>query len=93
MESQYFRLTKVAFFRKLVASEQVDIVLGNFNIEALDLEQSIFFNNLLTVYNMVVDEPTHLGGSLIDQVYVRISNLHQVFVISSFQIMMQLKLN
>ena len=78
---------------RLMASEQVDIVLGNFNIEALDLQQSIFFNNLLTVYDMVVDEPTHLGGSLIDQVFVRISNLHKVFVISSFQIMMQLKLN
>ena len=78
---------------RLMASEQVDIVLGNFNIEALDLQQSIFFNNLLTVYDIVVDEPTHLGGSLIDQVYVRISNLHQVFVIFSFQIMMQLKLN
>ena len=31
---------------RLVASEQIDIALGDFNIDALDLQQSIFVNNL-----------------------------------------------
>ena len=68
---------------RLMASEQIDIVLGDFTIDALDLQQSIFVNNLLTVYDMVVDEPTHLGGGLIDQVYVRKSLLSHFKLTSS----------
>ena len=69
---------------RLMASEQIDIVLGDFNIDAPDLQQSIFVNNLLTVYDMVVDEPTHLGGGLIDQVYVHKSLLSHFKLTSSF---------
>ena len=47
----------------------IDIVLGDFNINTLNGAnvnlQDIFLN-----YTLLVNEPTHISGSLIDHVYV-----------------------
>jgi len=53
-----------------VLGKQTDIILGDFNIDAFNsncrLLQEIFRS-----YELIVNEPTHLSGSLIDHVYVK----------------------
>ena len=47
----------------------IDIVLGDFNINTLN-GANINLQNLFSNYTLVVIEPTHISGSLIDHVYV-----------------------
>ena len=48
-----------------------DLILGDFNINALDDETFQPLKNILNSYEMVVREPTHLDGGLLDNVYIR----------------------
>ena len=48
-----------------------DLNLGDFNINALDDETFQPLKNILNSYEMVVREPTHLDGGLLDNVYIR----------------------
>ena len=53
----------------LVDSQDVDIILGDFNINALAVDGDLAF--LLEAYEMIVNDPTHISGSLLDHVYVK----------------------
>ena len=47
----------------------IHIILRDFNLNALTNE-NYFVTEFLSEYVQVVDEPTHISGSLIDHVYV-----------------------
>ena len=54
----------------LIRSEQIQKILGNFNADAFDSDNYASLSNFLERYSMVVRDPTHLSGSLIDHVYL-----------------------
>ena len=54
----------------LLCSEQIQIILGDFNTDAFDSNNYASLLNSLERYSMVVRGPTHLRGSLINQVYL-----------------------
>ena len=54
----------------LLCSEQIQIVLGDFNTDAFDSNNYASLSNSLERYFMVVCGPTHLRESLINQVYL-----------------------
>ena len=54
----------------LIWSEQIQKILGNFNTDAFDSDNYASLSNFLERYSMVVRDPTHLSGSLIDHVYL-----------------------
>ena len=51
-------------------SDKLHIILGDFNLDAFKSENDPV-RELLSNYKLIVDEPTHLSGSLLDHVYVR----------------------
>ena len=53
----------------LLNSSNVHILIGDFNIDGL--ARNIQLDNILSDYIQLVKEPTHLGGSLLDHVYIR----------------------
>ena len=55
--------------RSLVSSYKIHILLGDFNIEYFVANDVL--DEVLSNYTMVVSEPTHIDGSLLDHVYVR----------------------
>ena len=59
----------------------VHIILGDFNKNYLT-EESDFLRTRLQDYDMIVQEPTHISGSLIDHVYIH-KELKTVFEITS----------
>ena len=50
--------------------KEVDILLGNFNINSIKNEASAGVSNFLTEYKLVVSEPTHMEGGLLDHLYL-----------------------
>lgn len=68
-----------------VYHNNVHLILGDFNINALNSNDnvSIRLSNLLLNYKLMINEPTHISGSLIDHVYSRreISELMNVTTI------------
>ena len=65
--------SKAIFFNSLsnfLRENNVDIILGDFNIDYFDPMNDII-ENLTENYEMIVDKPTHLSGGLIDHVYLR----------------------
>ncbi|XP_066915086.1 uncharacterized protein [Clytia hemisphaerica] len=50
--------------------DDIDIIVGDFNIDALDPENA-YLGEVLSSYEMVVNEPTHLAGGLLDHVYLK----------------------
>ena len=55
---------------ELITYDDIDIIVGDFNIDALDPENA-YLNEVLSSYEMVVNEPTHLAGGLLDHVYLK----------------------
>ena len=45
--------------------------LGDFNINAQNQEETGTLLQMLQNYQQIVQEPTHLGGAILDRVYVR----------------------
>lgn len=72
----YSREESLYLIQHFVENETVDILLGDFNINALSGEN--YFLDYLTDYKQVVNKPTHISGSLIDHIYVR-NNLFNIF--------------
>ena len=67
-----------AFYHNLADILQLDtvhIILGDFNIYAQDQEQTRTLLQILQNYQQIVQEPTHLGGAILDHIYVRKSFL------------------
>ena len=48
----------------------IDVLLGDFNIDALDKVAYRRLKDTLSRYNLKVLEPTHLDGALLDHVYL-----------------------
>ena len=65
--------------RNLV-NREIDILLGDFNIDALDEMSYNRLKEVLCNYNLQVSEPTHLDGALLDQIYLRNSFEHNKIV-------------
>ena len=55
---------------ELIAYDDIDIIVGDFNIDALDPENH-YLSEVLSSYKMIVNEPTHLAGGLLDHVYLK----------------------
>ena len=62
----------------------IDIVLGDFNIDILN-SININLNNVLSNYTLLVNEPTYISGSLLDHVYVNNDSL-QKFLLTKIEI-------
>ena len=52
----------------LIWSEQIQIILGDFNTDAFDSDNYASLWNSVERYSMIVRGPTYLSGSLIDQI-------------------------
>ena len=48
---------------------RIDVILGDFNIDAYDSEEANLVR-VLSSYDMVVNDATHISGSLLGQVFV-----------------------
>ena len=49
----------------------IQIILGDFNINAFEENKNKKLKEVLINYNQILEEPTHISGSLIDQVYIK----------------------
>ena len=61
--------------------------MGDFNIDAFD-SQTAITEDKLYMYDMVVNKPTHLSGSLLDHVHL-LKRSAMEFIMYTFHIMMQ----
>ena len=68
----------------MIRSNAPDIILGDFNINALSNESENFLHFMSeNSYSQIVSEPTHILGSLLDHVHVSSSfqcHVHKVQV-------------
>ena len=73
-----------------VVSSGIDVLLGDFNIDALDEVAYRRLKDTLSSYNLKVLEPTHLDGALLNHVYLHKTFEDDKFVVNNiyFQIMM-----
>ena len=62
--------------RQVTAYDDIDIIVGDFNIDALDPANN-FLKDVLSSYEMIVNDPTHLAGGLLDHVYLKKSFISQ----------------
>ena len=51
-----------------IGDNDITIILGDFNIDAY--KENTNLKLLLEQYTMIVSDPTHLSGSLLDHIYV-----------------------
>ena len=60
----------------LVLRNDIDILLGDFNIDALDSNNNNHtLQTILWNYRLILNKPTYISGSLLDHVYVKKSFL------------------
>ena len=52
----------------MMQDDIIHIILGDFNVNAFS--ENNYIDKFLSDYELVVNEPTHISGSLIDHVYV-----------------------
>ena len=52
-------------------SENIHFVMGDFNINSLDHEMRLILDHALCGYELVVNNVTHLNGSIIDHIYIK----------------------
>ena len=64
-----FRVNFVNYLIDIVEENNVDILLGDFNINTFHV--TLPNNIILKRFQMIVTELTHNGGGLIDHVYLR----------------------
>ena len=65
-----------------VVGSGIDVLLGDFNIDALDEVAYRRLKDTLSSYNLKVLEPTHLDGALLDHVYLHKTFEHDKLVMS-----------
>ena len=69
----FHELALLAFadlFNKLVFSKIIHVLPGDFTVDAVDVNVCWILHNVLDGYVMVVSEPTHLEGCLLDHVFI-----------------------
>ena len=64
----------------LLCNEQIQIILGDFDTDAFNSNNNASLSKSLERYFMVVRDPTHLSGSLIDHVYLSNATLDKLHV-------------
>ena len=55
----------------IIQSEEIHIVLGDFNINAQDQARANALSQVFLNYRQIVHFPTHLAGATLDHVYLR----------------------
>ena len=53
-----------------IDEKKPDILFGDFNINALCTDSYSNLRHMLTNYKLLVSQPTHLDGALLDHVYI-----------------------
>lgn len=71
----------ICLLSQLIETHDVDIVLGDFNVDAA--KQNMRLCRILQQYNQLVQEPTHLDGSILDHIYVK-TQITNSFTINTF---------
>ena len=62
----------VYMINHFLSQDNIQIILGDFNYNAFKHDSnSVRLSEVLSDYNQVVDQPTHVSGSLIDHVYIK----------------------
>ena len=59
----------------LSASQEIDLIVGDFN-----LKPAPYLTQEISEYEQLVTEPTHLGGRIVDHVYVKKSILQHLSI-------------
>ena len=62
----------------LLLSQSPDVVVGDFNTNAFKENEGL--NSIFEDYHLIVSEPTHLAGSLLDHVYIKKPLLDLFFI-------------
>ena len=57
--------------QQFVKGYNIDLLLGDFNINALDAKHQDRVSISLAGYTHIIHESTHLGGGLLDHFYVK----------------------
>ena len=52
-----------------IVGNDINIILGDFNIDGY--KENTDLKILLEQYTMIVNDPTHISGSLLDHIYVK----------------------
>ena len=55
----------------LLATNSVDIVAGDFNLDVLKVSENNLLLNHFMEHVQIVNKPIHISGSLIDHVYIK----------------------
>ena len=66
--------------QNLVNSNNINILLGDFNVDYFAAKDIL--DEVLSDYVMVVTEPTHIDGSLLDHIYLKKGWFHEYDVLS-----------
>ena len=74
-KNSFNREESTYLFHHFMGDHHVDIVLGDFNLNALS-EESNYLVEYFRDYIQAVYEPTHISGSLIDHIYVHTDIYH-----------------
>ena len=80
-----YRYTNISFYRLLkfyVVGSGIDVLLRDFNIDALNEVAYRRLKDTLSSYNLKVLEPTHLDVALLDYVYLHKTFEHVKLVMS-----------
>ena len=59
-----------------IVGNDINIILGDFNIDGY--KENTDLKTLLEEYTMIVNDPTHISGSLLDHIYVKTTFLNTV---------------
>ena len=65
----FSKITSYLICKSAITCKKVDILLGDFNIDALYNEAYANVEYVLTEFVLMVTEPTHLDGELLDHMY------------------------
>jgi len=60
----------ICLLSNVVREYQIDLILGDFNINGLDEDICSRLNAAIPDYQLVVNFPTHIDGGLLDHIYV-----------------------
>ena len=78
-------LTEFIDCLRCLVGRNIDIVLGNFSIDAFERVKAL--KEVFSIYNLKVSEPTHSHGALLDHAYIKKSfenDKHVTSIVTNF---------
>ena len=78
-------LTEFIDCLQCLVGRNIDIVLGNFSIDAFERVKAL--KEVFSIYNLKVSEPTHSHGALLDHAYIKKSfenDKHVTSIVTNF---------